>query len=658
MCRGVQHPLRGLFLRNYLLQCTRNLLPDAPQDENSDKGTVQDAIDFIMLNFGEMNKLWVRMQHQGPSRERDKRERERRELRILVGTNLVRLSQLENINVETYKKLILPGILEQSVSCKDAISQEYLMECVIQVFPDEYHLATLHEFLGACVDLQQGVQIKNVLIALIDRLAIFATAEGGGIPANLPLFDIFSEQTKNVISSRQEMPPEDIVALQMALVSFAIKCYPDKIDYADKVFGATSNIFDNLKISKIDSYGPVGRELLKFLRIPVDHYNDVIRLLELSHYGDVLIALDYHGRTQAASYILQNMIDQDTRMTDQNAVEGIFALIEPLMQDQEDQPENVESSDDFSEEQSLVARIVSLIQADSCDQQFLLLNSARKAFGVGGPHRIKYTLPPVVFSVYRLIIRFAVENKEDEKIDVKIQKMFVFCMHTIAALVTSAELAELPLRLYLQGAIVADQVNFSSKATVAYEFISKAFSLYEEEISDSRAQLSAISLLIGTMECIKCFVKENHEPLRTQCAHASAKLFKKVDQCRAVCSVAHLLWSGQVADGNGPMHDSAQVLNCLKKALRIASQCMDSAVQVNLYVLVLNSYLYFFEDGCKEITIELLNQVIGRIRDTIRQLEPSIESDQVTTYFNLTISHIRSVMEHENSGVNYDGIIL
>ena len=30
MCRGVQHPLRGLFLRNYLLQCTRNvlLLPD------------------------------------------------------------------------------------------------------------------------------------------------------------------------------------------------------------------------------------------------------------------------------------------------------------------------------------------------------------------------------------------------------------------------------------------------------------------------------------------------------------------------------------------------------------------------------------------------------------------------------------------------------
>uniref|UniRef100_A0A914V069 Vacuolar protein sorting-associated protein 35 n=2 Tax=Plectus sambesii TaxID=2011161 RepID=A0A914V069_9BILA len=127
MCRGVQHPLRGLFLRNYLLQCTRSLLPDTLDQTDAD-GTVRDAIDFVMLNFGEMNKLWVRMQHQGPSREREKREKERMELRILVGTNLVRLSQLENLDIETYRKVVLPGILEQAISCKDAISQEYLME--------------------------------------------------------------------------------------------------------------------------------------------------------------------------------------------------------------------------------------------------------------------------------------------------------------------------------------------------------------------------------------------------------------------------------------------------------------------------------------------------------------------------------------------------
>ena len=66
---------------------------------------MKDSISFVLLNFAEMNKLWVRIQHQGHSREQEKRERERHELCILVGTNLARLSQLEGVNIETYKKV-------------------------------------------------------------------------------------------------------------------------------------------------------------------------------------------------------------------------------------------------------------------------------------------------------------------------------------------------------------------------------------------------------------------------------------------------------------------------------------------------------------------------------------------------------------------------
>ena len=55
-----------------------------------------DSIDFIIANFTEMNKLWVRMQHgAGPIRSPEQRERERSELSLLVGKNLQRLSQLE-----------------------------------------------------------------------------------------------------------------------------------------------------------------------------------------------------------------------------------------------------------------------------------------------------------------------------------------------------------------------------------------------------------------------------------------------------------------------------------------------------------------------------------------------------------------------------------
>ena len=110
-------------------------------------GNVHDSISFILQNFAEMNKLWVRMQHQGHTKERERREKERLELRILVGTNLVRLSELEAVDSTLYVKSVLPSVLEQVVKCRDAIAQEYLMECIIQVFPDEFHLQSLNQYL-------------------------------------------------------------------------------------------------------------------------------------------------------------------------------------------------------------------------------------------------------------------------------------------------------------------------------------------------------------------------------------------------------------------------------------------------------------------------------------------------------------------------------
>ena len=90
-------------------------------------------------------------------------------MRLLVGTNLVRLSQLESINVELYSAVVLPKLLEQVVNCNDEIAQEYLMECIIQVFPDEFHIRTLEDYLKSCVDLHEEVNIKNIIVSLVDR---------------------------------------------------------------------------------------------------------------------------------------------------------------------------------------------------------------------------------------------------------------------------------------------------------------------------------------------------------------------------------------------------------------------------------------------------------------------------------------------------------
>lgn len=173
MSRGVQHPIRGLFIRYYLSGQARDYLPSGT--EEGPQGNLTDSINFILTNFVEMNKLWVRWQHQGHSREREQRTQERRELELLVGSNLVRLSQL--VDLETYKNMIIVPLLEQVVQCRDVLAQEYLLEVITKVFPDEYHLHTLDQMLSAIARLNPHVDMKKIVIGLMDRLSSYAQRE-------------------------------------------------------------------------------------------------------------------------------------------------------------------------------------------------------------------------------------------------------------------------------------------------------------------------------------------------------------------------------------------------------------------------------------------------------------------------------------------------
>lgn len=61
---------------------------------------------------------------------------------------------------------------------------------------------------------------------------------------------------------------------------------------------------------------------------------------------------------------------------------------------------------------------------------------------------------------------------QDEYWQKKCAKIFQFCHQTISAL-TKAELAELPLRLFLQGALAIGQIDFENHESIAYEFVSQ-----------------------------------------------------------------------------------------------------------------------------------------------------------------------------------------
>nr|CAG4639773.1 EOG090X00QE [Daphnia pulex]SVE84696.1 EOG090X00QE [Daphnia pulex] len=671
MCRGVQHPLRGLFLRNYLLQCTRNLLPDLAESDplaTESYGNVRDAVDFIQLNFSEMNKLWVRMAYQGHSRDKERRERERQELRLLVGTNLVRLAQLDSVDVELYKKVVLPGILEQVVSCRDALAQEYLMECIIQVFPDEVHLDTLHTYLKACAELHTDVKVHVILVALVERLAAYGQRQQAlgqpPIPPHIPLFDIFSDQIGNIAQARPEMPSENLVSLQVSLISLAFRCYPDQINLVDKVLESTLVALDKIAVEKVDFDSSLGKELNRLLRMPVSHYNSLVTLLQLPHFGQVLQRLDFNGRKSIALHLVNNALDNETHITTQEHVDAVLNMLAPLICDQPDQVLAGQDAEDFAEEQNLMARLIHLLAAEESDldQQYRMLTSARKQFGAGGARRIPFTLPPLIYEAFKLARKYFDARQEDELWEKKCEKIFTFCHQCIAALV-KAELAELPLRLFLQGALAASQIIFGTHETLAYEFISQAFTLYEEEISDSKAQFAALTLMAASLEKLDCFSEENSAPVRSKCALLASALLRKPDQCRALILVSNLFWSSTTKELEGkPMRDGKKVLECLRKAGKVATECLDPGVQAQLIVELVNAYVHFFHQGNQHITVTHINELISKVRqDLLPQLENSDEKELIERHLGAScemLRHRRDNPSTTSDAPSYQGIVL
>ncbi|KAK6922560.1 Vacuolar protein sorting-associated protein 35 [Dillenia turbinata] len=597
MCHGIQHPVRGLFLRSYLAQVSRDKLPDICSEYEGDADTFMDAVEFVLQNFTEMNKLWVRMQHQGPHQDKEKREKERNELRDLVGKNLHVLSQIEGIDLDMYKDTVLPRVLEQVVNCKDELAQYYLMDCVIQVFPDEYHLQTLETLLGACPQLQPSVDIKTVLSGLMERLSNYAATSTEVLPEFLQVeaFAKFNNAIGKVIGAQVDMPIFGAVTLYSSLLTFTLHVHPDRLDYVDQVLLEDSN---------------ATKQIVSLLSAPLNKYNDVVIALKLSNYPRVMDYLDDATHKVMATIIIQSIMKNKTRISTADKVEALFELIKGLIKDLDVTSEEIDE-EDFKEEQSCVARLIQMLYNDEPEEMLKIICTVRKHILTGGPRRLPFTVPPLVFS----------------------------SLKTIEAL-SAVPVPELALRLYLQ---CAEAANDCDLEPVAYEFFAQAYILYEEEIADSKAQITALHLIIGTLQRMHVFGIENRDTLTHKATGYSAKLLKKPDQCRAVYSCSHLFWN----DEQDSMKDGERVMLCLKRALRIANaaQQMSNATRgssgsVVLFIEILNKYLYFFEKGNPQVNVAAVQSLIELIT-TEMQSENSPADPVADAFFASTLRYIQ-----------------
>ncbi len=121
----------------------------------------------------------------------------------------------------------------------------------------------------------------------------------------------------------------------------------------------------------------------------------------------------------------------------------------------------------------------------------------------------------------------------------RVSTILKFVRQLTSILATSVEAPTIALRLFLLSAQIADECGFED---LAYDFYVQAFSVYEDSISESRAQLQAITLIIGTLAGAKVFNVDNFDTLITKAALHGAKLLKKSHQATAVGLASHLWW--------------------------------------------------------------------------------------------------------------------
>ncbi|OIW11121.1 hypothetical protein TanjilG_22928 [Lupinus angustifolius] len=334
---------------------------------------------------------------QGPAREKEKRENERNELHDLVGKNLHVLSQIEGVDLDMYKDVVLPRVLEQVVNCKDELALFYLMDCIIQVFPDEYHLETLDVFLGAYPQLQSSVDIKTVMSQLMQRLSNYAASSAEVLPEFLQVeaFSKLSNVIGKVIEAQPDMPTFGVVTLFSSLLTFTLHVHPDRLDYADqgacvKRLSGKGKIEDN-KATK---------QIVALLTAPLEKYNDVMTALKLSNYPRVVMA----------SVIIQSIMKNGTNISTSDKVEALFELIKGLIKNSDgilsDEVSLLEllilDEDDFKEEQNSVACLIQMLYNDDPNDFFKIIDTVRKHILTGGPKRLPFTVPPLVFSSLKL----------------------------------------------------------------------------------------------------------------------------------------------------------------------------------------------------------------------------------------------------------------
>lgn len=672
MCRGVQSPIRGLFLRYYLSQKIKDHLPMANQDQ------FNDTVEFLINNFVEMNKLWVRLQHQGHSSERELRYQERKELKILVGANLVTLSQIiddfqdndqNNYNLlQFYETKIFPTITEQIIQCKDHLAQVYLIDVIIQIFPVMFHFQTLNLLLNkVIINLNPTVNKAELIVTLIER---------------------FINYNDDEINLQDFASPQDFIGLKKSLFgefwAFYQKLQLSKISLNEQstilmnLVKLTSNLeqtnYDNLNIIykflsqiKIDVPPPNGDEIdketqgdyeklwLNLLIIPIQTFESVTNLVKLSFFNIFFNKITNAAyRNQICLEILNKLLNyQEIPISQTEDIDDIFKYLVILINQTNEKSIkqvigitkgfNVDKefiSNDFLNNQNNIAKILSKLNANSGNILGKVSNLIyiKKKYLSKNSASVIYTYPTLIQLILNNLRLWGSLRKSSKLVsNFKNLSIIIDELYELHGDYYSDQV----MNLYLNVAQVTDELNL---ANLTVELFNKIFIIYEEKLilgqgssanlintttvahnslNHNSIQYQTILVMVNKLASLRNVPAPEYQELITKVTLYGSKLLKKQDQCRAVFNCSHLFYWTETApyqESNDVFKDEKRVMECLQKALRVADSCIDPYLSIKLFIEILSKCLQFDNYGSPFITSSYVNRLIELIKTNLDNL--------------------------------------
>lgn len=544
MCKGVQHPIRGLFLRNYLSQRSKDLLPIETEED------FEDTVDFLMTNFIEMNKLWVRLQHQGHSSERELRYKERKELKVLVGSNLVRLSQAiddfptddKSFGENYYKEKIYPIITEQIIQCKDHLAQGYLIDVLIQIMPDNFHFATIDDLLNnVFLKLHPALQKSELVSNLVDRFVMNLSFESDlqettekigepdevaeenastlSVPVDL-VFESFWEFYENLSHLQPSVPSEEICSILRSLIKLTLNFQPENYSNLNKIFEFAMQTLKKRRKGDTESYERSESRLwFELLVEPVNELSSINALLELENFRELYEQIpDPHFKRQLSLVIIDKLLDQPEvgTLKSNDDIDNIFSYLTILIEEQGSKVDTQKDlgikqtmkleggeklvSDDFLQRQENICKCLHLISTEDTTEAISRLFYIKKKYLSKFPENIIYTYPTLISKITNLLRLTGYKNlrakKTFEESTSKVDQLITYNFKNLSVVIDElyqchqAHYSELVLKLYLNAASIADQLQ---QETVAYELFHQSFVIYEESLSVSKPSKNASS---------------------------------------------------------------------------------------------------------------------------------------------------------------------